>query len=190
MTFLNIEKIGLVADYSMKGDWAFELAFYLARTHSLQLNIFNFLESPFSVSQTMKPSEIRIDSQLLESRELIQKDRHLREYYDDLLADYLDVGFKICLSARHNLELRRCLREKDYQLLIIPYKDRGISFGNMSIEEFAYRFIAPVILVGPDQPNQYFLNNPARLIADSLRLPFPHLNTVEKPIHFQKLPVV
>lgn len=190
MTNIGIDAIGLVAHYSTKGDWAFNLAFYLAQRHEFQLNVFNFLESPYSISRDTIPSEICLSEETLADERHVSDDRVLREYYDDLLGDYVNVGFKVCRSARHNLELRRCLKEKDYQLLIIPYLEPGIGFGNMSVEEFAYRFISPVILVGPDQPNQYFLNERARMIIDNLEMPFQSWKMLAVPTEFQALPVI
>ena len=45
------------------------------------------------------------------------------------------------------MELRRCLKRGEYQLLVIPYLETGGTFGNMPIEEFATHFLAPVVLV-------------------------------------------
>jgi hypothetical protein len=92
---------------------------------------------------------------------LVRIDRKIREYYDDKLGDYLDVGFRVCESVRHNLELRRCLKRKDFQLIFIPYPEHGVTFGNLGIEEFAFRFTAPMVLVGPERAGQLHLNPPA-----------------------------
>ena len=188
MTKLRIEKVGLIANYSKQGDWAFKLAFETARSNNLQLNIFHFLESPYDVSFDMIPSEIPV--QCREEKELIERDRSLREYYDELLEDYIDVGFRICEKGRHNYELKQCLKDKEYQLLIIPYLKTGVSFGNMPIEEFAYRFIAPVILVGPDQKDEFHVNPPAKILIDSATLDLETWKSMRKPTSFQELTVI
>ena len=105
----------------------------------------------------------------------------MRKYYDERLKEYVDVGFKVCVSVRFNRELRACLKEKEYQLLVIPYLAEGSSFGNMPLEEFAFRFVSPIILVGPKRPNDYYINDPARLIVDSLDLPSGNIEVLPKP---------
>ena len=188
MTTLNVDKIGLVADYSERGDWAFELAFSLARIRNLQLNVFHFLESPYDVPLNISPSEIPIKT--INDDEMIVLDRKLREYYDNKLDDYVDVGFRVCENARHNFELKRCLREREYNILVIPYIRVGVSFGNMPIEEFAYRFNAPVILVGPNSADEYRINPAAKMLIDSLVLPLETPDPIIKPSAFQELAVI
>jgi len=188
MTTLNVEKVGLVADYSQAGQWAFDLAFRIARSEKLQLNIFRFLESPYDVPLNTSPCDI--PSHSWDETVVIAKDRELREYYDGQLGDYTDVGFRVCGSARHNLELKRCLKHKEYQLLILPYVRYGVSFGNMPIEEFAYRFNAPVLLVGPGHAKEYHANPGAKILIDSFTLTLAGTVALSKPEAFQQLAVL
>ena len=188
MTTLRIEKIGLVAEYSDKGDWAFRLAFGLARQRNLQLNIFHFLESPYAVPTGCVPAEIQVEA--LEGKDLIERDRKLREYYDDRLGDYVDVGFRVCEGARHNLELKRCLMQREYQLMVVPYLDYGVPFGNMTIEEFAYRFNAPLLLVGPTHEKEYHCNAAARFLVDNLEALAGRCELIQKPEAFQERAVI
>ena len=188
MTIFNVEKIGLVADYSERGDWAFNLAFSLARIRNLHLNIFHFLESPYDIPLDIEPSNIPIKE--VDSDEMVSLDRKLREYYDEKLGDYVDVGFRVCENARHNFELKRCLREREYHILVIPHIREGVNFGNMPVEEFAYRFHAPVILVGPDRPDEYRINPAAKMLIDSLVIPLETPDPIIKPSHFQELAVI
>ena len=190
MAKIRIDKIGLVAAYSAKGDWAFNLAYYLAKFYSFQLNIFSFSESPFGPSNSSDILYSESEVHCLDEKKRISAERKLREYYDSMLEDYENAGFKLCNSHKHNLELRRCLRKKDYQILIIPYLEDGINFGNMPIEEFAYRFIAPVILVGPDQPHEYHINDQAALIIDSLAIPIDNWKQIDRPLKLQVSPVL
>lgn len=188
MTTPKMEKIGLVAHYSKQGDWAFETAFRLARTGNASLNIFHFLESPYEVpvdTAPSSPSECTYDA-----KALVEWDRKLREYYEDRLEDFVDVGFRVCENGRHNLELRRCLKRKEYQLLIVPYLDYGVTFGNMPIEEFAYRFNAPLLLVGPEHRDQYLLNLPGSVLDRSVDFMLGDWVPVHKPSEFQNLPVI
>ena len=166
MTIVSVNSIGLCAHFSEKGDWAFDFAFALTRKHKCQLNIFYFLRSPYEKYVEPPGKGRKIDDQVL-----VATDRKLREYYDKCLGEYVDVGFKVCEETRHAKELRTCLMQREYELLIIPYLERDITFGNIPIEEFAYRFTSPVVLVGPDRPDRYYLNPPAALLVDKLELP-------------------
>jgi len=163
MTTPRIEKIGLVAHFSRHGDWAFASALATARRHNAVLNIFGFLESPYEAPLDVAPADrptCEHNGQIL-----LQRDRELREHYDEPLGDFVEAGFRVCESGRHNLELHLCLKRREFQLLFIPYLDHGVPFGNMPIEEFAYRFTAPVVLVGPTRPDQHHLNPPARIFV-------------------------
>ncbi len=188
MSTLRIEKIGLIAHYSTQGDWAFKAAFELARDNNWQLNIFYFLNSSFNMPQNVAPKEIEIPA--VSDEIMIAEDRKLREYYDDILSDYVKVGFKVCESVRHNYELRLCLKKQDFQILFIPYLFRGVTFGNMPIEEFAYRFLAPIILVGPENESQYYANQPAQGELTTYGLLEDLWIPISKPVNFQKLSVL
>ena len=184
MTTPRIEKIGLVAHFSKQGDWAFRTALRLARDKNATLNVFYFLASPYEVPLDVTPGAVRVPDH--DEAGLVQLDRALRERYDDLLGDFLEVGFRVCESGRHNLELRQCLKRKEYQLLVIPHLGYGASFGNMPLEEFAYRFGAPVLLVGPEGSDQYQLNPPALVLSTSYGLfpgPMTPIPEPERPQH-------
>jgi hypothetical protein len=77
-----------------------------------------------------------------------------------------------------------------YLLLLVPCLEYGVSFGNMPIEEFAYRFCAPLVLVGPERSDQYFLNAPAGLLDKTIDLMLDSWTPVAKPTGFQELPVI
>ena len=188
MTAFKIEKVGLVAHYSKQGDLAFNVAFDFARRKNLQLNVFYFLNSSFDMPQDKAPTEIEAPD--VPDEVMIAEDRTLREYYDTLLGDYVKVGFKVCESVRHNFELRSCLMKQDFHILFIPYLYKGVPFGNMPIEEFAFRFHAPVVLVGPESPNEYHLNPPAQMAAGAIPIEENACSVIQKPEHFQELPVL
>ena len=164
MTTLTLKAVGLCADYSPSGDRAFRYALSLARSHNLILNVFAFLENPFAPDPTVTALAPRE-----RERRIIEEDRKLRLYYEDRLGDFVDVGFKIC-EGREGEELRLCLKRKEYQLLVIPYRDHGMPFGDMPVEEFAYRFLSPVVLVGPWRKVRYWLNAQAVHLKDKLHL--------------------
>ncbi|MFC1477321.1 hypothetical protein ACFL6L_02530 [candidate division KSB1 bacterium] len=169
MRNVRANQIGLVAHYSRQGNWAFDLAFELARRKNLQLNIFCFSEmtydKPFDMKSDRMPDKV-------EAREiLIAEEKKLREYYDEYLEDYTDVGFKLCTRKRHNFELKSCMIKNEFQILIIPYVDNDMGMDDMPVLKFAGDFGAPIILVGPDREIQYHINYPASLLVNLGALP-------------------
>jgi len=165
MAIPTLNAVGFCAHYSDQGDWAFDYALKLSKSNSLQLNVFHFLTDPYSIEEDstdkMWPDE--------RSRLAIQKEKELRMYYDDRAGDYLDVGFRLCEHAEWT-ELHRCLLVHEFQVLVLGYISKGIKFGRYQIEEFAEKFISPVVLIGPKGPNQVYLNSRAALISDNLGL--------------------
>jgi hypothetical protein len=154
-----VKDIGFCAHFSRQGDWAFEFALSQARRLKHRLNVFYFPRLGWPTSARLTLGE----------DELIALDRRVREYYDDKLGDFVDVGFRVCEDLV-DIELRRCLFRREYQVMVLPYTDYGATFGEDSIEVFAYRFNGPIVLVGPRQPDQLHLNPPARLVAWRLGL--------------------
>jgi hypothetical protein len=92
----------------------------------------------------------------------------VRLYYDQRLGDYVEVGFRLCLGDE-DPELRRCLLvRKEYDVLMVPYPRYGCAFGQRPLLEFADSMPCPVVLVGPERPDQLFLNSAAHLLADTI----------------------
>jgi hypothetical protein len=85
------------------------------------------------------------------------------------LGDFVEVGFRVCKDLAAT-ELRRCSFREEYQAMMLGYLDYGAPFGDDSIEVFAYRFNGPIVLVGPDRPDQFYLNPPATLVSSQLGL--------------------
>ncbi len=166
MTSMLLESVGLCAHYSKQGDWAFDVAFEMARQRNIQLNIFYFLEDPYGLDDAPPEGISREERNDI----IVQKERELRFYYDDRLGEHLKAGFRVC-EDREWTELRRCLIKREFQLIVVPYLDPDTTFGGQPIETFAYEFGAPMILVGPHHPDEVRLNQPARLISEQLQLP-------------------
>jgi hypothetical protein len=188
MTIPSIVRIALVSHFSEVGDWALQAALRVARSRPAALNVYYFLESPYEVPLNKAPAELQLPK--ADSTTLVQKEREVREYFEERLEDFEEVRFRVCETGRHNQELRRCLLHREYQLLIIPCPRHGISFGNMPIEEFAYRFGAPVLLVGPDRSDQYRLNPFAGVLHDARELVRGPWTAVREPQSLQPLPVI
>ena len=160
MTAVSLRSIGYCADFSQQGDWAFNFALGLAGPLNRVLNIFYVPDLAWDAPRSPSP---------LGPQELVHLERRVRSYYDEKLGDFVEVGFRIC-EGFADAELRRCLLHRDYQVLVLAYTRFGAPFAGRTIEAFAYRFNAPVVLVGPSQPDQCFLNPPAVLIHPQLGL--------------------
>ncbi len=164
--------IGLCAIFSKQGDWAFDYALALARHHKTKLNIFHFLESPYALRRDV----VFVDAEKTRTAQVTpefiqQKDKEIREKFDDRLGDYVEVGFRLC-EGNDEFELRKCFKKGDYEVLVIGYKEKGAAFGGTTtIEEFASKFKGPVILVGPDFPDSFFLNEAAERRLGDLLIP-------------------
>jgi hypothetical protein len=156
-----MKDVGFCAHFSRQGDWAFELALSLAQRLKSRLNVFYFPQLDWSCSSDQAGG--------LSEDELVALDRKVREYYEDKLGDFVEVGFRVCEDLI-DTELRRCLFRRAYQVMVVGYLDYGATFGDDSIENFAYRFNGPIILVGPRRPDQLCLNPPAKLVSWQLGL--------------------
>jgi hypothetical protein len=102
--------IGLCAIFSRQGDWAFDYALSLARHHKTKLNIFHFLDSPYTLRRDVvfvdaeKPRLLRLPP--TSSR---KKDKEMREMFEERLGDYVEVGFRLC-EGNDEWELRSASR--------------------------------------------------------------------------------
>ena len=165
MPVLSVNAVGFCPHYSDPGDWAFDYALRLSRLHQVKLNVLQFLKDPYD------PKDNLVDLLSDEDREklAIEREKELRLYYDTRAGDYLNVGFRLCEHTEW-LELHRCLVARQFQVLVLGYVHEGVNFGRRPIEEFAEAFACPVVLVGPERPDRFRLNSPARLIADKLGL--------------------
>jgi len=167
-----VKGIGLCAVFSRQGDWAFDYALRLARHHQTRLNIFHFLESPY----TLRRDVVFVDASKTETAKVTpdlvnRKDREMREMFDPKLGDYVDVGFRLC-EGSNEIELSRCFRKGDYDILVIGYNGKNADFGGTTtIEKFSTHFKGPVVLVGPDSNDSFYLNEAAEAIIDQLMIP-------------------
>ncbi len=159
MTTVNVKDVGFCADFSQQGEWAFKYARSVAESLGLGLRIFYVPDLAWQAGELPR----------LNSDEAVAMDRQVREYYDTRLGDMEDVGFRIC-EGFTDWELRRCLMGGLYQVLVLPYHSVGAPFAGKTIEDFAYGFNGPIVLVGPEKPNQFLLNPGATLLTSRLLL--------------------
>jgi hypothetical protein len=174
--------VGLCAIFSRQGDWAFDYALSLARHYKTKLNIFHFLDSPYMLRRDV----VFVDAEKTKTAPvtpefIVQKDREMREMYDPLLGDYVDVGFRLC-EGNDEWELRKCFKRGEYEVLVIGYNAKRADFGGTTkIEDFAAKFKGPVVLVGPDAPDSFYLNQPASDRFNDLLIPAGKWTRVETP---------
>jgi len=164
--------VGLCALFSRQGDWAFDYALSLARHYQTKLNIFHFLESPYTLRRDVVfvDAEKKVTAKVTPDL-IAKKDKEMREMFDDRLGDYIDVGFRLC-EGNDEWELRKCFRKGDYEVLVIGYKAKGADFGGTTtIEAFADKFKGPVVLVGPDAPDGFYVNEHAEKRISDLIIP-------------------
>jgi hypothetical protein len=140
------------------GDWAFDYALDLAVRHDVRLDIFFFPTLPCRAHASRgRRGEL---ADLSEERK-IQMEKDVRLYYDEMLGDVVNVGFRLC-EGDEDPELRRCLLiRKEYDVLVLAYEGYHCKFGVRSIEEFAESMPCPTVLVGPERPDQFFVNTTA-----------------------------
>lgn len=165
MTTVSIESVGLCAHFSTPGDWAFDFAFALAKRRCVPLNVFHFLADPFDAAdrtgRDLAASE--------RARLVIERERELRFRYEEKLGDFLIAGFRLCEEDEWT-ELHRCLKKREFQVLVLPWPRRGCDFGRRPFECFVEAFVCPIVAVGPESPYVLSLNQPAVQVVDQLGL--------------------
>jgi len=175
MAIPTFNAVGFSAHYSEQGDWAFDFAIWLSKTYNLQLNVFHFLKDPYNPNDTwpqhLSPSELE--------KLAIEEEKKLRMYYDERAGEYLNVGFRLCYDDSWT-ELHRCLVVREFQVLALGFLDFDANFAGKKITDFADSFISPVVLVGPNSPDQFYLNTPASMIAHKLALSNTNWVKIEK----------
>lgn len=159
MTTIAVNAVGFCADFSTQGDWAFDYALSLSRSRGLELKVFYVPDLAWDAGHVTE----------LPPNEVIALDRHVREYYEPKLGDFVDIGFRICQRATDR-ELRHCLMYHEYQVLVLAYRCVGAKFAGRTTEEFAYALNGPVVLVGPERPDQFAINPAAALLTSQLGL--------------------
>jgi hypothetical protein len=167
--------VGFCAHYSRQGDWAFDFALKISQAHNVQLNVFHFLKDPYDPND-IYPEEL--SKSKLENL-VIAEEKKLRLYYDERAGEYLNIGFRLCNDDSWT-ELHRCLMIREFQLLVLGYTKTGAIFANKPIEHFANEFISPVILVGPNNPEQFYLNNQAALLCFKLGISDENCTKLDK----------
>jgi len=167
MTIQRIRGVGYCARMTRSGNWAFNYALDLAVEHDVELDIFFFPTPP---CRPHAARGRRGELAELSEEEKIRTEKDVRLYYDEILGDFVNVGFRLCVGDE-DPELRRCLLvRKEYDVLVLAYEGYHCRFGTRTIEEFAESMPCPTVLVGPERPKQFFTNTPAGIWIHRLGL--------------------
>jgi len=166
--------IGLCTHFAQTDEWAFNYALRLARSHDWQLNICHWLNSPYSLRRDWIYPDLFKEGQPVPSTPalLARLELQLRQYYDARLGDFDQAAFKLC-EGLYQVELVRCFRQHLLDLVVLGYQtpsEQDASF-ELPLEAFAARIDYPLVIVGPQSPDQFLLNPAAIPWLDDLQLP-------------------
>jgi hypothetical protein len=169
-----MKTIGLCTHFSQTDEWAFTYALRLARSHDWQLNICHWLNSPYSLRRdVIYPDLLEAGrAEPLTPALLTKLELQLRQYYDARLGDFEQAAFKLC-EGLYQVELVRCFRQHLLDLVVMGYQtpsEQDVS-SEQPLEDFALRTDYPLVIVGPQSPDQYLINPPAFQWLDDLLLP-------------------
>ena len=163
--------LGLCTHLTQTDDWAFDYAFHLVQKHGWQLNICHWLHSPFLLRRDVVGDDLFNPTQEMPitPKLLNRLEYQLRSYYDPKLGDFTRAAFKLC-EGQYQVELVRCLRKNQLDLVVMGYQFDGDEMGVQPQEEFAAKLPYPLILVGKDGPDSFLLNQKAMEWVESLDL--------------------
>ena len=169
-----MKNIGLCTHFSQSDEWAFHFALELVLKNDWQLTICHWLNSPYSLRRDMVyPSLLDQDEepQPITPKLLTQLDLELRQYYEGKLGEFSNVAFKLC-EGMYQIELTRCFRQNLLDLVVIGYQqDDPLPASEQPLAEFAANLPHPLVIVGPDEPDRFLLNQASQNWLDEMHLP-------------------
>ncbi|MBN1453900.1 MAG: hypothetical protein JW963_22990 [Anaerolineales bacterium] len=169
-----MKNIGLCTHLSQTDEWAFNFALELVRRQGWQLTICHWLNSPYSLRRDMVYPSLRADGepQPITPKLLTQLELELRQYYEPKLGDFTNVAFKLC-EGMYQVELARCFHQNLLDLVVMGYhqQDGQNASDEQPLEKFAAHLNHPLVIVGPETPDTFLLNQAAQNWLDELQLP-------------------
>lgn len=165
-------KIGLCTHFSQTDEWAFDYAFELVRQQGWQLIICHWLDSPYSLRRDMVYPSLTDHEKVqpVTPKLLTKLELELRQFFEPKLGDFTNVAFKLC-EGMYQVELTRCFRQNLLDLVVIGYpSDEQLTSSEQPLEVFAAQLHYPVVIVGPDEPQRFLLNQTALSWLDKLSL--------------------
>jgi hypothetical protein len=179
-----MKKIGLCTHFSQTDEWAFNFALDLVRRHDWQLTICHWLNSPYSLRRDMVYPTLREDGepQPVTPKLLTQLELELRQHFEPKLGDFTNVAFKLC-EGMYQVELTRCFRQNLLDLVVVGSQpEEQMTSSEQPLEDFAAQLGYPLVIVGPDAPNRFLLNQAAQSWLDELQLPDGSWQVVEPAV--------
>ena len=167
-----MKKIGLCTHFSQSDEWAFDFALELVRKQGWQLTICHWLNSPYSLRRDMVYPTLHEggEPQPITPALLTKLELELRQYFEPKLGNFTDVGFKLC-EGMYQVELARCFRQNLLDLVVLGYPPTDPETSNeQPLEEFAAHLNYPLVIVGPDTPDHFMLNQAAQGWLDELQI--------------------
>ena len=167
-----MKNIGLCTHFSQPDERAFNFALDLARRQGWQLTICHWLNSPYNLRRDMVYPSLQQDGepQPITPELLTQLELELRQYFEPKLGDFTDVAFKLC-EGMYQVELTRCFRQNLLDLVVIGYPGDDLTTSSeQPLEDFAAHLNYPLVIVGPDKPGRFLLNQAAQTWLDELQL--------------------
>lgn len=166
-----MKSIGLCTHFSETDRWAFNYALHLAQSLDSKLTICHWLQSPYKLRRDLVQDDLFSPTGIvaITPRLLAKFELQLREYYEPLLGDFDEVGFKLC-EGQYQVELVRCFRQHLLEVVVMGYQMQVSSEGQ-SLVSFARQLDYPLIIVGSDGENSFWLNESAFAILPELDLP-------------------
>jgi hypothetical protein len=146
-----------------------------------QLTICHWLNSPYSLRRDMVYPTLHEggEPQPITPELLTKLELELRQYYEPKLGDFTNVAFKLC-EGMYQVELFRCFRQNLLDLVVVGYPpDDPATSNEQPLEDFAAHLNYPLVIVGPDAPDHFMLNQAAQGWLDELQLPEGSWQAVE-----------
>jgi len=179
-----MKKIGLCTHFSQTDEWAFDFALALVRRHGWQLTICHWLNSPYNLRRDMVYPSLQQggEPQPATPELLTRLELELRQHFEPKLGDFTDVAFKLC-EGMYQVELARCFRQNLLDLVVIGYPSNDtVTSREQPLEEFAAHLQYPLVIVGPDEPDRFLLNQAAQTWLDNLQLPDGNWVAIESAV--------
>ena len=177
-----MKKIGLCTHFSQSDEWAFDFALELVRKQGWQLTICHWLNSPYSLRRDMVYPTLHEGGELqpITPALLTKLELELRQYFEPKLGDFTDVAFKLC-EGMYQVELSRCFRQNLLDLVVIGYPpDVPATSNEQLLEDYAAHLNYPLVIVGPETPDHFMLNQAAQDWLDELQLPEGSWDSIEQ----------
>jgi hypothetical protein len=176
-----MKKIGLCTHFSQSDEWAFNFALELVRRNDWQLTICHWLNSPYTLRRDMVYPTLREAGELqpITPKLLTQLELELRQHFEPKLGDFTNVAFKLC-EGMYQVELTRCFHQNLLDLVVIGHQQaEQMTSAEQPLVDFAAQLNHPLVIVGPESPDQFLLNHAAQTWLDELRLPEGSWQAVE-----------